>query len=66
MKNSMRKKVYRIEPIYQRSKTRKDGTILHYLTTSNIKELLQRDFYFPNSIVPMSEDEAEKLYKECQ
>jgi len=40
--------------------------ILHSLAPSNIKELLQRDFYFPNSIVTMSEAEAKKLFEECQ
>lgn len=32
--------------------------ILHSIQPSTIKELLQRDFYFPNSIVTLSESEA--------
>jgi hypothetical protein len=31
-----------------------------------IKELLARDFYFPNTIVTLSKSESEKLYEECQ
>jgi hypothetical protein len=41
------------------------GKILHSLEPGTIKELLQRDFYFPNSIVTMSQDEAKKLFDEC-
>ncbi len=40
--------------------------ILHSLKVSDIKELLQRNFYFPNSIVTLSEDEAKILYEECK
>ncbi|MDT3778429.1 hypothetical protein PJI16_12745 [Nitrospira sp. MA-1] len=36
------------------------------LSPGAIKELLQRDFYFPNSLVTLSEFEAEKLFKECK
>jgi hypothetical protein len=31
-----------------------------------IKELLGRDFYFPNSLVTLGKDEAEKLRSECE
>jgi hypothetical protein len=40
--------------------------ILQSLAPSKIKETLERDFYFPNSIVPMSEDDAKKLLEECK
>ena len=40
--------------------------IFHSLEPSTIKDLLQRDFYFPNSIVTMSEAEAKRLFEECQ
>ena len=43
-----------------------DGNILKSLTPSYIKELLQRDFYFPNSIVTLSENEASTLFEECR
>jgi len=43
-----------------------NGNILHSLEPSTIKELLKRDFYFPNSIVTMSRDEAKKLFDECK
>lgn len=42
------------------------GNITTWLTPGAIKELLQRDFYFPNSLVTLSELEAENLYKECK
>lgn len=42
-----------------------DGSIVS-LTPSTIKELLQRDFYFPNTIVTMSEAEAKILFEECK
>ncbi|MBA3967866.1 MAG: hypothetical protein H0X47_19235 [Nitrospirales bacterium] len=42
------------------------GDITTWLPPAKIKELLQRDFYFPNSLVTLSELEAEKLYKECK
>jgi hypothetical protein len=31
-----------------------------------IRELLGRDFYFPNSLVTLGKDEAEKLRSECE
>jgi len=40
--------------------------IIQSLNTSKIKEILERDFYFANSIVTMSEDEAKKLFEECK
>ncbi len=40
--------------------------ILYYLAPSTIKGLLQRDFYFANSIVTMSENEAKVLFEECK
>ena len=43
-----------------------DGNILKSLPPSYIKEMLQRDFYFPNSIVTLSENEASTLYEECR
>lgn len=42
------------------------GNILKSLAHGRIKELLQRDFYFPNSIVTLSEGEARTLYEECK
>lgn len=42
------------------------GTILNSIAPSKIKELLQRDFYFPNSIVTLSEGEAKTLFEECK
>lgn len=36
------------------------------IPTSRIKELLNRDFYFPNSIVTIGKTEAEILREECQ
>jgi hypothetical protein len=43
-----------------------NGTILHSLEPSTIKGLLQRDFFFSQTIVTMPEDEAKKLFEECQ
>lgn len=40
--------------------------IFTFLTIKTIKDLLQRDFYFPNSIVTLSEPEAEKIFEECK
>lgn len=37
-----------------------------YIEPSRIKELLERDFFFPNTIVTLTEDEAKKLFEECQ
>jgi hypothetical protein len=43
-----------------------NGEILHFLVPSTIKELLQRDFFYPNAIVTMSEAEAKLLFEECK
>ena len=43
-----------------------DGNILKFLSPAYIKQLLQRDFYFPNSIVTLSENEASTLFEECK
>jgi hypothetical protein len=42
------------------------GEILASLAPSAIKGLLQRDFYFPTSIVTMSDAEAKILFEECK
>jgi hypothetical protein len=41
------------------------GAIEKYIPANRIKELLERDFYFPNTIVSLSDDEAKILYEEC-
>lgn len=43
-----------------------NGKIVNSISPKSIKELLERDFYFPNTMVTLSEDESEKLYQECQ
>jgi hypothetical protein len=42
------------------------GSILTSIAPSVIKDLLQRDFYFANSIVTLSELEAKQLFEECK
>ena len=42
------------------------GEIIHSLEPSAIKVLLQRDFYFPNSIVTLTQAEAKTLFEECR
>jgi hypothetical protein len=37
-----------------------------YIGASRIKELLKRDFWFPNTIVPLNDEEANILYNECK
>lgn len=37
-----------------------------YISASRIKELLERDFYFANTLVTLSDDEAKILYNECK
>lgn len=39
--------------------------ITRSITPSRIKELLGRDFYFPNSLVTLGKEEAERLREEC-
>lgn len=41
-------------------------TIKASISASRIKEILQRDFYFPNSVVGLSEGEAKSLFQECE
>jgi len=36
-----------------------------YIPANRIKELLGRDFYFPNTIVSLNDEEAKILYDEC-
>jgi len=50
----------------ERAKRRLDPHLLNSLAPSKIKEILQRDFYFPNSIVTLSEGEAKTLFEECK
>jgi hypothetical protein len=45
---------------------KESGNILASIGPGKIKELLQRDFYFPNSIVTLSENEAKTLFEECK
>ena len=40
--------------------------ILASIPPSRIKELLERDFYFPNSLVTLGKEESEKLRSECE
>lgn len=40
--------------------------IERYISASRIRELLERDFYFANTLVPLSDEEAKKLYDECK
>ena len=42
------------------------GKINKYISAKDIKILLNRNFYFAQSIVPLSVDEAEKLYEQCK
>jgi len=43
-----------------------DGNIIKSLSPSYIKEILERDFYFPNTIVTLTENEASALFEECK
>jgi len=40
--------------------------IISSIPPSEIKELLGRDFYFPNSVVTLGKEEAEKLRSKCE
>jgi len=44
----------------------KQKKIVSWISVPRIKELLNRDFYFPNSIVTLGEKEAAILRKECE
>ena len=40
--------------------------IKKYISAGRIKELLERDFWFANTIVPLSDEEAKILFDECK
>ncbi|TRZ64466.1 hypothetical protein D4R20_02690 [bacterium] len=43
-----------------------NGRIEKSIPANRIKELLERDFGFANTIVPLDDEEAKILYEECK
>lgn len=43
-----------------------NGNIKNAIQPGEIKKILNRDFYFANTIVPLSDEEGEKLFSECR
>lgn len=44
----------------------KDGKIIKYIEPKELKQILEQDFYFPNTKIALDKKKADLLYKECK